>query len=165
MNDTQNPQKTSDDRLPGYVRYFQAQSMQMPEALHRALAAELSSRFSPSYLRSWTRLLGAQWAQQASEAYAHAEDLGALNDALNQYLAHARWGWAQLSESERGLTVNHQGAPLPQGLGIENLCWTSGLLEGFYETVFRHFGAGDDLKFNLAHASQDGFDLHFQLGS
>ena len=56
---TQDPQApAAEQNVPGFVRYFQAQPMQVPKALYEAVALELTSRFPPDTLRMWCRVLG-----------------------------------------------------------------------------------------------------------
>ena len=163
---TQDPQATAaEQNVPGFVRYFQAQQMQVPKALYEAVALELTSRFPADTLRMWCRVLGQQWAMQARDAYAQAGDLPTLADALNAYWAQAGWGWVYLEESEHGLEVHHQASPLPQGFGVQNLGWGIGLLEGFYDTVFKQLGAADDMRVDVTQIAVDGFDLHFQFSA
>lgn len=159
-----NPQApAANQNVPGFVRFFQAQPMRLPDALYTALATELTSRFPSATLRGWCRVLGRQWAVQARSAFSDAEDLSALAGALNTYWASAGWGWVLLEETDSGLDVHHQASPLPQGIGTDNLGWSVGLLEGFYDTVFKQLGAADDLQLALTQISPDGFDIHFQL--
>lgn len=143
---------------PALAHYVRTDGLRMPRLLLSALTGRLLEGLGEDVLRDWAVAVGQDWAQAERERFAGSGTLEALADSLNSYWAEARWGWARLEETDDGLEVYHHASPL--GEAHPSLV---GVLEGFYETVFKLLGADGDMVVQLVEAANDGFDLHLRL--
>ncbi len=128
-------------------QYFRSQqvSMQWSPVLF-ALARELESSAEKDQLRLMIKAVGIRFANSMLDQLSDLETLTDLNDALNDLWGRIQWGWVQFQEAADCIEIAHQFAPLAEAFGDQSLDWSVGLLEGFYETVFNHFGSSASLK-------------------
>ena len=126
--------------------YFRSQqvSLQWSPVL-RALAVELDEMASPQDLHRLFFCVGARFAGDVAARFEGTETLAQLEDRLNDLWSSLNWGWVELRETQGLIEILHQAAPLAEAFGDEALEWTIGLLEGFYESVFKVLGAGDSM--------------------
>lgn len=150
--------------VPASVLYFQAQPMQPPDELLAALGELLAASGDDEVRREWCRQVGWRWALRVAAVFADADNLPRLGMDLNRYWAEARWGWVQIDEGESGLDILHAAAPLARAFGVESLAWSTGLLEGFYECVFKQLGADEAMQVRTSEALRDGFEIQMKLG-
>ena len=143
---------------PALAHYVRAEGLRVPRLLLSALANRMAEGLGDEVLRDWAIAVGQDWAQAEQARFAGSGTLDALADSLNSHWAEARWGWARLEETEDGLEVYHHASPL--GDAHPSLV---GVLEGFYETVFKLLGADDDMVVQLVEGASEGFDLHLRL--
>ncbi len=154
-----------DGAYPLMVAFIRDQPFGLPESLLLSIFRELEQRAEPGTLRAWCHLFGKVWATDAAEQFAPAQDLVTLNELVNKFWSANRWGWARLHEVEDGLQVIHNGAPLSGDKAVQHLHWSCGLLEGFYEAIFKQLGADDSMKVRIEGATEDHFVLTLRLSA
>jgi hypothetical protein len=146
--------------------YFRSQQvpLQWSPVLH-ALAQELSSLggVDTEVLHALFIKVGTRFAKSVETQFQGVETLAELTESINDFWSRTQWGWVSISEGENHLTIEHRYAPLTEAFGAEMLNWTVGILEGFYQTVFRAFSASDKLKARCLEQQDDGFCLHLRL--
>ena len=161
MSDT----SARDGAYPLMVAFVRDRAFALPESLLLPIFRELEQRAEPGTLRAWCHLFGKVWAADAADQFPAAQDLAALNELVNKFWSASRWGWAQLSEVEGALHVTHHGAPIADDKAAPHLHWSCGLLEGFYEAIFKQLGADDSMKVRIEGASDDHFALTLRLSA
>lgn len=161
MSDT----SARDGAYPLMVAFVRDRPFELPESLLLSVFRELEQRAEPGTLRAWCHLFGKVWAGDAADQFAAAQDLATLNELVNKFWSVNRWGWAQLREVEDGLQVTHSGAPISGDSAARHLHWSCGLLEGFYEAIFKQLGADDSMKVRIEGASDDHFALTLRLSA
>jgi hypothetical protein len=62
------------------------------------------------------------------------------------------------------IEISHQAAPLAEAFGDESLEWSIGLLEGFYESVFKVLGAGDSMVVTGLLEASSGMTVRLNFG-
>lgn len=147
-------------------RYFRAQmvSPQWARVL-RALAGVLGEQAGDDELRGLLHAVGARLAADAAATCAaRTETLADLQDCANAYWLEQRWGWVELTERQGWIDVVHHAAPLAEAFGPEALGWSCGLLEGFYETLFRALGADGGMVARTVEQAGGGLVLRLRFG-
>jgi hypothetical protein len=134
----------STDQLKNYFRAQQVSLQWLP--VLRALAAELAENASPQGLRQLFFKVGERFAVDVEARFEDAQTLVELEDELNEFWAQLNWGWVNFTEANGMIDIAHQAAPLEEAFGEGTTVWSVGLLEGFYQTVFRVLGAGESMK-------------------
>lgn len=134
----------STDHFKNYLRTQQVSLQWLP--VLRALAAELSENASPEGLRQLFFKVGERFASDVEDRFEDVQTLMELEDELNEFWAQLNWGWVNFTEAGGLIEISHQAAPLEEAFGEEANAWSVGLLEGFYQTVFRVLGAGESMK-------------------
>ena len=126
--------------------YFRSQQVSLQWApVLRALAQELGEMASPQDLQKLFFSAGARFAGDTADRFEGTETLVQLEERLNDLWSSLNWGWVELTETRGVIEITHQAAPLAEAFGDEALEWSIGLLEGFYESVFKVLGAGDSM--------------------
>ena len=85
-------------------------------------------------------------AQSIEAQFADIETLDDLATQINAHWDTMHWGWVSLRELDDAIGIEHHAAPLAEAFGDAALPWSVGLLEGFYQTVFKVLGAGDSMR-------------------
>ena len=144
-------------------QYFRAQQV-APQWLPilRALAVEMAERADVADLRQLFTQVGARFAIDVEARFLGVETLADLEASLNEFWQTMNWGWVSLQEAKANVDIYHYAAPLAQAFGDEQLEWSVGLLEGFYQHVFKTLGAGDAMQ--VAAVGGEGMDLQFRFG-
>ena len=155
--------ESTDPKHALMVSYLQNRPFELPESLILSVFEELVNRAEPATLRAWCHLFGKVWADRCAAEFDNAGELDSLNAQLNEFWSKNQWGWTQLREIEQGLEIMHTGAPLTKPELLPYLQWSCGLLEGFYEAVFKQHGADESMKVRVDSATPDRFSLILQL--
>lgn len=158
MNDTTAAPPAAGPAATALAHYVRVEGMRLPRLLLSAIAGRLEEGLGEAGMRDWCYAAGLDWAQSEQERFATSGTLDALADSLNSYWAKARWGWIELAETEDGLDVVHHASPVGDAHPA-----LAGLLEGFYDAVFKLLGADPDMVVREVARSADGFDLHLRL--
>jgi hypothetical protein len=146
--------------------YFRAQQVPLQWApILRALGQELttSAKGNTESLRSLFRAVGVRFGQDQAHLFSEVTTLVDLNEAFNELWSQTNWGVVDLAEQTDHISIEHRFAPLAESFGAECLGWTTGLLEGFYQSGFSHVGAGEDLRVQYTGQENDGMRLLFKL--
>jgi hypothetical protein len=130
----------------------------------RAMALEMTAFAGVQGMHGVFFNIGQRFAGDAVAQFANVETIDDLERHLNVFWANANWGWVKLVESEDGIDIAHQAAPLAEAFGDEALEWSAGLLEGFYQTIFTVLGASDKMVARRVGASTDGMDIRLRFG-
>ncbi len=149
--------------LPGAEQYLRALPARMPEPLSLALATELAQDVDADALLVLARRAGSRWAAQLAPNFGQAQSMADLIDRLNTYWASMRWGWISLEDHRDHLLLHHHLLPIAQLYGSQSLRWTVGLVEGFYEELFRLLGADDSVEVRVASETDDGLEVQFRV--
>jgi hypothetical protein len=151
--------------LENYKNYFRSQqvSLQWLPVL-RALAAELASQAETPWLRALMANAGEGFAKDVESRFEEVQSLQELEEALNEFWSQLNWGWVSLREGTGSIDIDHQAAPLAEAFGDEALPWSVGLLEGFYETIFRVLGAGDAMEVRALDAQVQDMQVILRFG-
>lgn len=150
--------------------------MDQKQVMH--LLEQQQSRQWGFFLQSLTRVLAQQLDSEDLHHLMHSIGLEAakeiplenirtladLESELNHFWAQVQWGSVSLEEGENVLRISHYYSPLVVMFDAEALKWVTGFLEGFYQAVFQHLGAGDGLKVRWV-TEKNIACLHFLLGA
>jgi hypothetical protein len=148
--------------------YFRSQQIPLQwSPVLRALATELviGSEADIDALRQLFLKIGTRFARDVETHFEGVETLPELAHALNDFWSKTSWGWVVLTESSEGIEIEHRYAPLAEAFGDEMLEWTVGILEGFYQTVFRSFGASEKMNARLVTQQEEGLYVHIRLSA
>ena len=149
------------DNLKNYMKIQQI-PLQWRGVL-RAMSAEMSSVSENSDLRDFFSRIGERFASGIQSKFQDVETLDELEASLNVFWTEINWGWVELLEEEGSIDITHQCVPLAQAFGDEELSWSVGLLEGFYQTLFKEFGASEDMVMTCVGESSDGMDIRLRF--
>jgi hypothetical protein len=142
--------------------YFRSQQIPLQwSPILRAMAEELAANADSQALHQLFFNMGGRLATSVQSQFVNQKTLVDLNDSLNSLWASMSWGFVVLSESPTAIEIEHRYAPLAEAFGDEMLSWSRGLLEGFYQAVFRSFGASD--KMVVKHIAEQSESLHLHL--
>lgn len=150
------------EKLQDYFRGQQV-SLQWLSVL-RALALEMSAQAETRELRQLFFRMGEHVANDAGDRFEGVQTLTQLEDTLNDFWSQINWGWVELKEVKAWIEVTHQASPLAEAFGDEALGWTIGLLEGFYQTVFKVLGAGEAMAVRGIGESTGGLEIRLRFG-
>lgn len=142
-----------------------------------SLLEQQQSRQWGFFLQSLTRVLAQQLDSEDLHQLMHSIGVEAvkeicldnistlveLESQLNHFWTNVQWGSVTLEEGENVLHISHYYSPLVVMFDEEALKWVTGFLEGFYQAVFQHLGAGDGLKVRCI-TEENTACLHFLLG-
>lgn len=146
--------------LEQYFRTQQVAQQWLP--ILRSLAVELAERADVADLRQLFTQVGARFAIDVEQRFVGVQTLAALEQGLNEFWQGMNWGWVSLQEAKANVDIFHYAAPLAEAFGDEQLEWSVGLLEGFYQHVFKTLGAGDAMQVEAV--GGEGIDLQFRFG-
>lgn len=144
--------------------YFRAQQVS-PQWLPvlAALAEVLAESASERELHTVFRETGLRMAARVTDELPEVDTLAELEDVLNDDWLVRRWGWVEFEERSNCVEICHHAAPLAVAFGESALSWSCGLLEGFYEGVFRTLGAGGGLGVRAESSDAGGQVLRFRF--
>ena len=112
----------------------------------RALAQELHANGTTEGLKTLFFVVGQRMARDVEAEFESINTLSDLQSRLNSHWEAINWGWVALHELEDSIRIEHQAAPLAEAFGEAAMPWAVGLLEGFYDAVFKVLGAGDSMR-------------------
>lgn len=145
--------------------YFRSQQVSLQWApVLRALAVELGEMASKQDLQRLFFSAGARFAGDVATRFEGTETLAQLEECLNDLWSSLNWGWVELRETQGLIEILHQAAPLAEAFGDETLEWSIGLLEGFYESVFKVLGAGDSMVVTGLPDASSGMSVRLNFG-
>ena len=145
--------------------YFRSQQVPLQwMVVLPALALELAEHANPQDLRRLFFNVGRRLAADSAGDFEGIDSLGSLEARINEYWVHQNWGWVALQESGGFIEITHHASPLAQAFGDASLEWSVGLLEGFYERVFRVLGAGDTMRVKAVPADSNGLVQRLKFG-
>jgi hypothetical protein len=150
------------DNLKNYFRGQQVSLQWLP--VLRALALEMSAHAEPKDLRHLFFKIGVHFASDAEERFEGIQTLGELEETLNDFWAQMNWGWVEFKEVKAYIDITHYAAPLAEAFGDEALSWSVGLLEGFYQSLFKVLGASDTMLVQSVGESSGGMDIRLRFG-
>lgn len=148
--------------------YFRSQQVPLQwSPFLRALSQELSitANGDSDALRSLFRAVGYRFAGDLSGHFKEAETLQELTNVFNEVWCQSNWGLVDLAQHNDHISIEHRFSPLAEAFGLENLAWSIGLLEGFYQAGFKQAGAGEDLTVRFSGTENDGLRLVFRLAT
>jgi hypothetical protein len=144
--------------------YFRSQQVNLQwSPILFAMAHELQAIATPADLRLLFQKIGARFAQSVADQFSDATTLNQLNDSLNKLWSRTQWGFVTMQEASDSIEIAHQFAPLHEAFGQEAASWSIGLLEGFYQNVFKIFSSTDILTAQCVGIENDGLQLNIQL--
>ncbi len=150
------------DNLQDYFRGQQVSLQWLP--VLRALAFEMSASAETKELRQLFFRIGEHFANDTEERFQDVQTLTQLEDALNEFWSQINWGWVELREAKGCIEITHHAAPLAEAFGDEALNWSIGLLEGFYQSVFKVLGASEAMVVQGIGESSNGMDIRLSFG-
>ncbi|OZI70848.1 cellulose synthase [Bordetella genomosp. 12] len=109
-----------------------------------AFAHELAQDLTAQRLRALMRRAGEHFADK--HVLPQSVSVADMQSVINQVWRPLDWGWVEISEAEDHLALSHSCAPLRAAFGDEHLMWTTGFLEGAYESWMRRLGADAQLR-------------------
>lgn len=134
-----------------------------------ALAEELAAQMPASEIRAFFAVLGRRWARTMPlnvDGGSTATDLKALEQAVNQVICQADWGWMRIKDCGNSVEFQHSCAPLRSAFGDAAMEWAPGLLEGLYDEWLRGQGADRGLVLKQVGRAEGSADtLRFRLAS
>jgi hypothetical protein len=144
--------------------YFRSQQIPLQwSPILRAMAEELVANADTQALHQLFFNMGSRLATSVHSQFADRKTLIELTESLNSLWASMSWGCVALKESPTAIEIEHRYAPLAEAFGDEMLSWSIGLLEGFYQTVFRSFGASDKMAAKYVPEQSEALQLHLRL--
>ncbi|WP_194723930.1 cellulose biosynthesis protein BcsD [Noviherbaspirillum malthae] len=146
--------------LENYYRSQQVSFQWLPFV--RALAAEFSEAATPEEAFDFFFRVGVKFAQASEACFRDAQSLEQLQQNLNTFWSRINWGWVEFAELKGYVEITHHASPLAEAFGDETLNWSSGLLEGFYQTVFSVLGAGERMRV-LRHDASNGMSIKLRF--
>lgn len=149
------------DNLKSYFRVQQVSLQWLP--VLRALALEMSDNADVKTLHHLFVNIGGRFAADAQECFEDVQTLTQLKENLNDFWTRINWGWVDLTEVKGGIDITHQAAPLAEAFGDEALEWSSGLLEGFYQHVFKQLDKSNAMLVRSIDIAPDGMELRFRF--
>ena len=133
-------------------------------AVLTALGLELGSQANPQDLRRLFFNVGQRLATASTSDFEGVDSLESLEVRINRFWAHLNWGWVDLQEAEGFIEIAHHASPLARAFGDASLWWSTGLLEGFYQSVFRVLGAGEKMVVTALPADANCFTQRLKFG-
>ncbi len=135
--------------------YFRNQQVSLQWlAVLRAMALELCASAQPDELRLLFSKIGERLAAELHAQFQDINTLPELEQGLNLFWSQINWGWSSFQEAGESIEITHWAAPLAEAFGADNLGWSVGLLEGFYQNMFRLLGASTAMQVRDTGASQ-----------
>jgi hypothetical protein len=150
------------NKLQTYLRAQQVSLQWFP--FLRAMAQELSETTTAKDLRPLFVKVGKRMANDSKDLFTDIKSLAQLQDNLNDFWERINWGWVELRETNGAIEMAHQAAPLAEAFGNESMAWSTGLLEGFYHSVFAVLGASDTMAVREVGVANDGLTIQLRLG-
>ncbi|MEI6599176.1 MAG: hypothetical protein WCN21_01800 [Comamonadaceae bacterium] len=150
------------DNLQDYFRGQQVSLQWLP--ILRALAFEMSANAQTKELRQLFFKIGEHVANDAEDRFEAVRTLEQLEERLNDFWSQINWGWVDLTETKGYIEISHQAAPLAEAFGNDALEWSIGLLEGFYQSVFKVLGASETMVVQGIGESSNGMDIRLHFG-
>jgi hypothetical protein len=148
--------------------YFRSQqvSLQWSPVL-RAFAVELAAQGGADIevLHQLFIRIGMRFAGDMESQLQGVQTLPELTEALNDLWNRTNWGWVELTEASGCIEIEHRYAPIAEAFGVEMLAWSIGILEGFYQAVFRSFGLSEKMTAKMVSQENDGFYVHLRLAA
>lgn len=149
-------------------QYFRSQQVPLQwSPILRALAQEmcLAESGDTASLRALFRGVGRRFAHSVSDQFDGAGSLADLADAFNGLWSELNWGMVDFTEQADHVSIHHYYAPIAEAFGSDNLLWSVGLLEGFYEAGFQRLGAGEGFHTQFVAHEDDGMCLKFKFAT
>ena len=106
-------------------------------------AQELTENLTTTNLRWLLRRTGQRFAKQ--HPLPECPTLPALEEVINTFWKSINWGSATINDTDSRLVICHYLAPLQISMLPENLAWSTGFLEGVYESWLHQSGADSSL--------------------
>ncbi|KCB24963.1 cellulose biosynthesis protein BcsD [Bordetella hinzii] len=127
-----------------------------------AFAQELAQDLTAQRLRALMRRTGETFA--ARHVLPQAASVADMQSAINQVWRSLDWGWVEIAEAEDHLALAHHCAPLRGAFGDSHLVWSTGFLEGAYESWMRRLGADAQLRVTQQQASDELGTIVYRFG-
>lgn len=151
----------SQDNFEHYFRTQQISLQWLP--ILRALSFELERHASAEDLRTLFFNTGNKFAEEIAPRCKDVVTLTQLQALLNEFWLQLSWGWVEFNETGGVVEISHYAAPLAEAFGESSLAWSVGLLEGFYENVFKILGASADTYVRVVMEASAAMDLRLEL--
>jgi hypothetical protein len=144
--------------------YFRSQQIPLQwSPLLRALGQELVVNADKQALHQLFFNVGSRFATTVLPQFSGITTLKELNEALNSVWTPMSWGYVELTEATTAIEIEHRYAPLAEAFGDEMLDWSIGVMEGFYQAVFRSFGASEKMTAKYVSEKSDALQIHLRL--
>lgn len=150
------------EQLENYFRGQQVSLQWLP--VLRAMAVELAEHTDAEELRRLFFKIGERLASDTGDLFQSAKSLTELEANLNDFWMRINWGWVEFAENETYIDISHNASPLAEALGDGALPWSVGLLEGFYQNVFRVLGASETIVVREVMGMSNGMDVRLHFG-
>ena len=148
------------------TQYFRGQQVPLQwYGVLRAMAASWPAEVAPSDLRRMMFRVGEQFANDTQALFEGCQSLPQLEDALGDFWTRLNWGSVCLTEEAGAIGIDHRFAPLAEAFGDDALAWSVGLLEGFYQTVFRSLGADASMGVTPRETETKEMNVRLRFGS
>lgn len=151
-----------DNSLQAYFRQHQVSPQWL--TVLRAMAQVLPATLDEASLKAIFFQIGEQLAGGAEARFASIETLTDLELQLNAHWSELNWGWVALAELDDAIAIAHHASPLAEAFGDAALPWAAGLLEGYYQTVFKVLGAGESMKVQMVDGPATDMQVHLRFG-
>lgn len=152
----------TNNALQDYFRGQQVSLQWLP--ILRAMALEMSAHAEADELRHLFFNIGERFAKDTEDRFHGVQTLTQLEESLNDFWGRINWGWVDLREETGAIDITHHAAPLAEAFSDEALNWSTGLLEGFYQTVFNVLGASDTMVVRNVGESSGGVGVRLRYG-
>ena len=109
-----------------------------------ALATEFASQIDVGELRALMSRVGVRFGKMmALPVCTNIED---IQYAMNAVWHEMDWGWVEIEERDRALSISHFCSPLVVAFGKDMQPWTPAFLEGVYQQWLAALGASESLR-------------------
>lgn len=148
------------------TQYFRGQQVPLQwYGVLRAMASSWPTEIGHADLRRMMFRVGEQFASDTQSLFEGCQSLPQLQDALVDFWTRLNWGVVALTEEAGAIGIDHRFAPLAEAFGDDALAWSVGLLEGFYQTVFRALGADASMGVAPQATEAEGMNVRLRFGS
>ncbi len=152
----------TENTLPAYFRQHQVSPQWL--TVLRAMAQVLQAGQNETGPKALFFKIGEHLAHDIEARFVSIETLDDLEARINAHWSDLNWGWVCLKELDDAIGIEHHACPLAEAFGDAALPWTVGLLEGYYQTIFKVLGAGESMKVQVVEGVATATLIHLRFG-
>lgn len=127
----------------------------------KALATEFSTQIDVPELRALMNRVGVRFGIQT--ALQPCVSVQEVQQAMNLIWSDMDWGWVEIEERDRALSIMHFCSPISAAFGRDMQDWTTAFLEGVYQQWLLALGASDSLRVRQVSQIDDFGRIEFRL--